>query len=46
MRPFDGAPGVTVLPIFLIVAMIFVRLVIIFFLFLFFQLYFAYCHTS
>ena len=50
MRPFDWAPGVTALPIFLIVAMIFVRLVfyifLYFFLFLFFQSYFAYFHTS
>ena len=49
MRPFDWAPGVTALPIFLIVAVIFVRLVFFFFiifLFVFFQLYFAYCHTS
>ena len=50
MRPFDWAPGVTALPIFLIVAIIFVRLVfyifLYFFLFLFFQSYFAYFHTS
>ena len=54
MHPFDWAPGVTALPIFSIVAMIFVRLVfyifyiffIYFFLLLFFQLYFAYFHTS